>query len=154
MTVKWNLKKADEVTEKAERKLIAIGFMIARDAKEYCPVDSGRLRASISVNWTGSGMARGATDSYQGGKRRKVTNDFAAQLEGVASADDGVGQPPPTSYRFAVVVGTNVRYAPFVEFGTSTMGNIPFLRVAIQRNRAEISGGAIQRNDVFEGGGR
>jgi len=36
------------------------------------------------------------------------------------------------------VVGSNVRYAPFIEFGTSKMSAQPFLRPAVERNRETI----------------
>jgi HK97 gp10 family phage protein len=36
------------------------------------------------------------------------------------------------------IVGSNVEYAPYVEFGTSKMAARPFLRTAIEKNIAEI----------------
>lgn len=63
---------------------------IRNDAISAAPVDTGRLRQSISV--------------------QKV--------------DEG-------HYR----VGTNVEYAPMVEFGTRDTAPQPFLRPALERNR-------------------
>ena len=59
-------------------------------------VDTGRLRSSLSVNWTGSGIAHG-------------------KVESPAKADDGVREPEDKV--LAVVIGTNVEYAARVEFG-------------------------------------
>jgi len=36
------------------------------------------------------------------------------------------------------VIGSNVKYAPFIEFGTSKMGAQPFLRPAVEKNRETI----------------
>lgn len=40
--------------------------------------------------------------------------------------------------KIAGYVGTNVKYAPFVEMGTSRMGAQPFLRPAVEENRETI----------------
>jgi len=73
------------------------GFSIEGDAKRDCPVDTNRLRSSLSTNWSGSPLAHGSTGSQ-------------------AMGGDGVGRPvgPPG---LVVVVGTNVKYAAAVEFG-------------------------------------
>lgn len=62
---------------------------IERSAKRYCPVDTGRLRSSITS---------------------------------VIGQQDG---------EFVGVVGSNVKYAPHVEFGTYKMGAQSFLRRAL-----------------------
>jgi len=36
------------------------------------------------------------------------------------------------------VVGSNVKYAPFQEFGTSKMGAQPYLRPAVEKNRETV----------------
>lgn len=90
---KWQLIKR----QACEDTLKKIGFTIERDAKILCPVDTGRLRASLSTNWSGSGNSRGRTEKK-------------------AQADDGVGQPGGPR-GLVVVVGTNVKYAIFVEYG-------------------------------------
>lgn len=61
--------------EALTRALEAIGIQAEGRAKTYCPVDTGRLRGSIS-HQRGSGMDR------------------------------------------SVYIGTNVEYAPYVEYGT------------------------------------
>jgi len=88
-------------------------------------VDTGRLRASISSNWTGSGMAKG-------------------KVESPAEADDGVGQP---AKELTGVVGSNVEYARRLELGfvgADSLGRIynqlprPYLRPALHKNEKEI----------------
>lgn len=73
-------KKFRELGEKAtrsvEKALVKGGLLVERDAKILCPVDTGRLRASITHRLEGAGSTK------------------------------------PT-----VLVGTNVEYAPYVEFG-------------------------------------
>ena len=118
--------------EPIQQKLIAVGMMIEREVKESMvegggvtytkggiahtasaegeppAVDTGRLRASISTNWTGGG--------------------------GDAN-EDGVGDPGGGEQEFTVVVGTNVEYGPMLEFGTSRMGARPFMRPVFERYR-------------------
>jgi len=90
---KWQIIKR----QACEDTLKKIGFEVERDAKIFCPVKTGRLRSSLSTNWSGSGKSRGRT----GGK---------------AQADDGVGEPQGPQ-GLVVVVGTNVKYAIHVEYG-------------------------------------
>lgn len=70
------------------KQLAKMCVQIDRRAKQLCPVDTGRLRSSIS--W--------------------------------AIVPDGRS--------IAGVVGTDVEYAPYVEFGTVKMDAQPFLRPA------------------------
>ena len=87
-------------------------------------VDIGRLKASISTNWTESGMTRGKVDSS-------------------ADAVEGVGNPRGSTLkakgRFKVVVGTNVVYGPWLEFGTRRMAARPFVRPIFDRYKPTIS---------------
>ncbi len=88
-------------------------------------VDTGRLRGSISSNWTVSGMAKG-------------------KVESPAKAEDGVGQP---AKELTGVVGSNVEYARRMEFGfvgADSLGRIynqlprPYLRPALHKNEKKI----------------
>ena len=45
----------------------------------------------------------------------------------------------PAPIKF-VVIGTNVEYAPFLEFGTSKMGPFPFLNPAVESVRKQMPG--------------
>ena len=62
--------------KKVEQKLLKKGLQVERYAKQFCPVDSGRLRSSITTKL------------------------------------DQRGKTP------IVRIGTDVEYAPFIEFGT------------------------------------
>lgn len=77
------------------------GFKVETQAKLNLAangsVQTGRLRSSVSTNWTGSGQARGKTSLP-------------------AKSGDGVSQPTERS-GFFVFVGTNVQYARRVEHG-------------------------------------
>jgi len=85
-----------EAQEKFKKVVIQNAYEVERDAKQMCPVDTGRLRGSLSTNWTGSATKRGKTDSP-------------------AMADDGVGRPEFGKANFFAAVGTNVEYADYVE---------------------------------------
>jgi len=71
------------------KHLVKTAFKVERRAKELAPVDTGRLRASI-------------------------THEIGADSQGLVAT-----------------VGTNVVYAPFLEYGTSRMSARPFLRPAL-----------------------
>lgn len=108
----FNQKAIQRQIEKQKKRLIAAGFQIEREAKQLCPVDQGRLRASISTNWTDSGLAEAKT------------GEKAESWDGVLSSDvieDG---------NFKVVVGTNVFYSVFIEYGTYKIPAIPYMRAA------------------------
>jgi HK97 gp10 family phage protein len=114
-----NLKRYQIVkTEACRNVLKAAGFAIATDAKRYCPVLTGRLRASLSVNWSSSGMTRG-------------------KVNGKAEAEDGVGQPAGKP-GLVVVVGSNVQYAPYVEEGSRYMPARHYLFRAYRDHRDKI----------------
>ena len=108
-----------EITTKLQDNLKRAGFLVEGDAKYLCIVDTGRLRGSISTNWTGSGMSRG-------------------KVESPAKTEDGVSQPSGGKDVFEVVVGTNVEYSRTIEFGTVKMDNRPFLYPALEGNKAKI----------------
>lgn len=85
-------------------------------------VDTGRLRASITFNWSGSGLGRKNPDS-----------PVSASREG-----DGIGEPSSPKNRLRCVVGTNVRYGKSLELGTPRMSPRPFLRVALEKERKNL----------------
>jgi HK97 gp10 family phage protein len=77
----------DKIAEALNKKALRI----VRQAKQLAPVDTGRLRSSITA------------ELIRSGRKPKA------------------------------VVGTNVEYAPFVEFGTSKQPAQPFLRPAARQ---------------------
>jgi len=119
-----------------------VAFMIMNDAKILVPVDTGRLRASISVNWTGSSM--------QYGKVQGKTTTKPGRKP--SSAADGIGRPPSSMKGFNSAVGTNVEYSEDVEDTLS-----PYLWPAIAMNkekyRAMLSIALKKELASFSGGG-
>ena len=104
-----------------ERGLDAIGATAERYAKKDCPVDTGRLRNSITH----------ATQNYNG--QGAYTDN-----EGRAFYDATARRSPE---RGTVYIGTNVEYGPAVELGTSRSkkGPRPFLRPAASNHGSEFS---------------
>ena len=91
------------VKYQVEQEMIRMGLGVQNKAKAYCPVLTGRLRASTTTNWSHSGIARKATKPP-------------------AKPNDGVGQP--SGKGFQVAVGTNVIYSEPVH------KRVPYLRAA------------------------
>jgi len=87
--------RADKYIRAAMQRSV---LLVERGAKMKAPVDTGRLRSSIT-----------------------------GEVRGVGA--DVVG-----------VVGSNVEYAPYQEFGTSRMRAHPYLRPAFQEAKASILG--------------
>jgi HK97 gp10 family phage protein len=112
-----------------KKYLVAIGYMVEADAKRLCPVDTGRLRASISTNYTGSGFVVGKDEVKDPGGGLKI--DFLG--------DRGIkGTTITAKKEFVVVVGTNVEYAPFIELGTKHISPRAFLRRAFEKHREKV----------------
>ena len=93
--------KLEEIQNKLKQALTMSGLVVETKAKELCPVDTGRLRASITSKVEGS----------------------------------------------SAFVGTNVDYAPYVEYqagldnpkpGKET-GQMPFLRPALFLSKGKIA---------------
>lgn len=143
----FDYKKCMVPVQETEKRLIAIGLQLERDIKKSMvagtgrtyvkgkkkdiihvasapgqppAVDTGRLRASISTNWSGSILWRGKTGPQ-------------------AEQTDGIGRPTKKQEKFTVVVGSNVAYAPFLEFGTRKMAARPYMRPAFDRIKNRIA---------------
>lgn len=97
-----------ELNSKIQLALSAIGEVAEGYAKEGCPVDTGRLRNSISY-----ATANGHFNS-----------DIAME-----SGDDTPHSTPPEGVLY---IGTNVEYAPYVEYKSMrhVTGDAHFLRNA------------------------
>lgn len=91
--------------EAVKQGMIDDGFAIQGKAKRYVAVDTGRLRASISVSWKegDSGVEPPAESPI-----KKPTEDFEVRI------------------------GTNVQYAIYQELGTCKMPAHPYLRPAFE----------------------
>jgi len=137
MSFKLKENKLPQVIEniaKAEVKaLTAMALYVQARASERTPVDTGRLRASISYSVDGSTVQ---------------SNPMAKSQE-----DTQVG----TQKGFAIV-GTNVEYARRIEYGFSGQDSLgrtynqpkqPFLRPAVDDNLTTIK--RIARNEFAKG---
>ena len=95
------------------RALNAVGIKAEVYAKAKCPVRTGRLRNSITHTISGAGPM---THVYSDNKGNKFGGN--------------IGSPEGTAN--AVYIGTNVEYAPYVEFGVKGKKRKakPFLRPA------------------------
>lgn len=117
ITVEFDFEsRADEVKEelaaKKEKALYMIGLQAEGYAKTYCPVDTGRLRNSISF----------ATST------RAVSGGGPNEPSPKASPDDYTPRGAPDEDE--VVIGTNVEYAVYVELGSLGRSPVHFLERA------------------------
>ncbi len=110
------IKAKDEAVEKA---LMEIGMDMERYAKLLAPVDTGRLRNSITY----------ATKQYSG--------QGSYSDENGNSYDDATARGEPE--KNSVYVGTNVEYAASQELGDfkHKVGQSPYLRPAVEDHIAE-----------------
>ena len=111
------------------RALMVIGLKAERYAKSNCTemkaVDTGLLRNSITFALAGgqANTTSYAADRGKGGKP-PATGSYSGTAEG--GEED-----------LAVYIGTNVEYAPYIEFGTERRGPRPFLHNAAADHAAE-----------------
>lgn len=96
-----------------ETALIAVGEAVAGQASELTPVDTGRLKGSITY----------ATRTKQSKPRAPATSQ------------DGIAHDGSEN---TVLVGTNVEYAPYMEYGTVRTPAQPFLRRSLEVMKDDI----------------
>ena len=114
MSVKWFGKDVEkDIQEQAVEMLWKIGFQVEEGAKRLCPVDTGRLRASIT------------------------TSVDEPKLVCTVKSGGEVDEQQVTTARGKAMSGTNVEYAAYIELGTSKMSAQPFLRPALERVRVK-----------------
>jgi hypothetical protein len=89
-------------------------------AKYLCPVDTGRLRASIT--WSMGGDVKSISFTNRNTKTKNT-------VRGISSGED---------FEWYGIVGTDVEYAPWIEFGTVVMKSQPYLLPALYDKKAEI----------------
>ena len=96
----------------------AIGMTAERHAKKKCPVDTGRLRNSITYALAGEETH---VKSYKANKKKAGEKERKTYTyEGTADGEKGSG----------VYIGTNVEYAVFVENGARGRTAVHFLQDA------------------------
>ena len=93
----------------------AIGMTAEGHAKKKCPVNTGRLRNSITYALAGEETHVKSYKANKGGKDRETYT-----YEGTADGEKGSG----------VYIGTNVEYAVFVENGARGRTAVHFLQDA------------------------
>ena len=104
------------------RALETMGLIAEGYAKRLCPVDTGRLRNSITHAIDGESAAIGSyTDDKGGGPWGYSGSTEKEQGENVRS----------------VYIGTNVEYAPIVELGGYHRKATHFLKRAVQGHNEE-----------------
>jgi HK97 gp10 family phage protein len=92
----YKAERLKEISTQLKQGMTKACLLVERDAKINAPVDTGRLRASIT-------------------NRLDIEDNLL------------VG-----------IIGTNVSYASFQEFGTSKMAAYPFLFPALESNKEKI----------------
>ena len=118
---KWTRYDMRKVVDKAMAvAMVTIGLGLERAAKMLAPVKTGRLEGSITY----------------------ATKTARSNAKSPATQKDAVSSP---RRKHRVYVGTNVEYAPHVEYGTNQMRRLsfgtqaqPFLRPALDDNRKNI----------------
>lgn len=100
------------VDNAVERILTKAAIVIEGRAITLVPVDTGRLKGSITYA------------TQQGGD----------EVKGDAEVGDGVSRP---YVKGVAHVGTNVEYAQHVEYGTRRMPKRPYLRPAMDSSRTD-----------------
>ncbi len=109
-------------------------MIVEGNAKLLCPVDKGRLAASITTQEKG----RGTVPAGKG-----------------AVAGDKI-QPP--AMELQTYVGTPVEYGPYIEYGTAKMEPQSFLRPALAMAQGKtltlfLYNGRVQFKDFIRGAG-
>lgn len=132
---------AEIIKEKDEsvlRALEAVGIQAEGYAQLLTPVDTGLLRNSITHAIAGGKPALGQYKSNESHATTQATEK--AGTAGKAVSPQTVGSYTVTTPKLehpAVYVGTNVEYAPYVEYGTRRAKKQPFLQPAIQDHMDE-----------------
>lgn len=111
-----------------ERALEAIGLQAEGYAKKLCPVDTGLLRNSITHAVSGGSPAISGyqADRAKGGEIKSGT--YSGSTGSIASF---------LTKERAAIIGTNVEYAPYVEYGTRRTKAQPFIKPAAENHADE-----------------
>ena len=109
-----------EMNRKMQLSLMAIGEKAEGYAKMACPVDTGRLRNSLTYV-TAKTQSSPNTNKYQGGAADGQTDAHPSDYKPRGTAEDD-----------SVYIGTNVEYAQYIEFLSMEhkVGRAHFLRDA------------------------
>ncbi len=141
--IKWNGRLVeDKMLDRVEKALNRSGALLERKIKLSMRAGTGKVYIKKSVRHRAS--APGQPPAVDLGRLRSSITWRSSMLDGsVVGADakpeDAVGFPVSTvPGEIIVIVGTNVEYAADLELGTPKIKPRPFLRPALENNRAEI----------------
>lgn len=131
MDIDWTYKDfideyLSEVDAQAEKALTAVGMLAEKYAKENAPVDTGRLRNSITF------AIAGQAPNIQSYKADRPRSGKQSDVEG-GTYEGTMGSSKETG----VYIGTNVEYASAVEFGTTLQRPHPYLKPAVSEHGDE-----------------
>lgn len=101
------------------------GLVAERYAKESCPVDTGLLRNSITHAIGGQPFS---VKSYHAEKGKGRGGSFRIGFYKGSPGESGDN---------AVYIGTNVEYAPYVEFGTNRQRPQPFIKPSVMNHLSQ-----------------
>lgn len=126
-----------EATQEAiETALEAMGVTAEDYAKLLCPVDTGRLRNSITHAVSGKSAAISEYRSNSTHADTPVTQKNGTAGKPAPVVTGSYSGVAPSDGR-SVFIGTNVEYAQAVETGDSGRTPQPFLRPAITNHKDE-----------------
>lgn len=131
-----NLKRYQIIKTQAIKDIMMeCGLKVEMAAKEMCPVDYGRLRASI-------------TTAKSGGTKPQIKSP-CNKPENPSKSEDAIN-PPSGPIGLVVAIGTNVKYGPYVEHGAPKMPARPFLFPAYFMFEGEVLRriGKVMKKDV------
>lgn len=130
-----------QVDEKIRLALNLMGEVVEGYAKEDCPVDTGLLRNSITHAVSGEGTAVTTYHADRGSTGKSVGSTDAGTVR-IGRYGGVVGNPNEK----ACYVGSNVEYAPAVEFKDRShmVGKAHFLRDAAQDHVTELRDVAVK----------
>ena len=133
--VKFEIKVEKDLREqllKATEEQIALaleacGSAVERNASDYCPVDTGFLRNSITYALDGEAPKKTSYSAKNPDKSGKIKT---GSYSGVA--------PKESNGKRSVIIGSNLPYARRIEFDSwSQKAKDGFLRIAITRHLDE-----------------
>ena len=123
-----NIKEAiDAKDEAVEKALIICGEFLEGEAKDEIsrpkPHADGSVRPNVDTGRLRNSITYATKTSHSSGQAPAEPSDYA--MMGAVTEGE-------------VVIGTNVEYGPFVEMGTSRSRPYPFLRPALENNKATL----------------
>lgn len=120
-----NLNAEEKLNKAIQSALVGLGKIGVTQARAMCPVDTGKLRASIT--W----------------KTKKEAGKIGKTAEDIQEAD--IVETPEKDG--ILIIGTNVEYAPYVEYGSEKRNILPkpYMLPARQKVQKTIDSGYVAK---------